>query len=535
MKRAAIYARHSSDLQNAKSCRDQIELCKQWAEPRGFTIVGSYRDEGVSGASVINRPGLADLMQNALSGAFDILICEALDRLSRHQADLHSLRRDLEFHDITIHTVQDGEVSPVQAGIKGMMSELYLSDLGQKTKRGLAAVVQEGRSAGGRSYGYACKTGEKGKLLIDPDEAEIVRRIFANYIDGDSPRQIAKRLNQDGILSPRGGKWNASTINGSKSRQNGILNNRLYIGETVWNRQRFVKNPSSGRRVSRLNPESEWKRAIDPDLRIIDEETWEAAAAIKARRSNEKSHHITKPKHLLSGLIKCGACGSSYTVAGRDRLACSRHRESGDCSNNRSIARHHVEERVLAALQQQLAEPDLIKEYLRAYQEERDRLQGQEQAVSEALRKKIEKLKAQIDRAVNAILKGTASATLTTRLGEMEEEAKRLEQELANLQADTQPFTMHPQSAKTYVRIIDRLKDHLDDLPVGKERDDIFLQIRQLIDCVTIIPKGERKPVDIEVKGLLAALLSLSADPTEMKCRGVLVAGAGFEPATFRL
>ena len=220
---------------------------------QGFTVVDTFQDQAVSGASTVNRFGLACLIQAAQARKFDIVISEALDRLSRDQADLGQIRKELAFHDISIHTVQDGEVGTLHVGIKGLMGELYLADLAQKTRRGLRAVVKEGRQAGGRSYGYNLIPGKTGELTINEQEAAVVELIFTEYTAGSTPRQIAAGLNQDKIPSPRGGKWNASTINGSRSRQNGILQNRLYIGQIVWNRQRFVKNPATGKRVSRVN------------------------------------------------------------------------------------------------------------------------------------------------------------------------------------------------------------------------------------------------------------------------------------------
>ena len=76
----------------------------------------------------------------------------------------------------------------------------------------------------------------------------ILRRIFAEYVDGCSPLAIVERLNREGVRGPRGGAWNASTLNGSRQRENGILSNSLYVGRLTSNRQRFIKDPANGRR-----------------------------------------------------------------------------------------------------------------------------------------------------------------------------------------------------------------------------------------------------------------------------------------------
>lgn len=375
MKRAAIYARFSSDRQNERSCRDQTALCSAWAERNNCTVVDTFQDQAISGASIVNRFGLASLMRAARAHRFDVVIAESLDRLSRDQADLGQLRKELTFLGIGIFTVQDGEVGAIHIGVKGLMGKLYLAELAQKTRRGLRAVVTDGRHAGGRSYGYDLVNGKNGELAINEREAGIVRRIFADYVAGCTPRQIAAALNHEGIPGPRGGKWNASTINGSRSRQNGVLQNRLYIGQVVWNRQRFIKNPATGKRVSRPNPESEWLTSAAPHLRIIDDTTFANAGILKQAKGGQHSSHARKPRHLLSGLIKCGVCGASYTLTGNDRLGCAGFRERGDCSNNRTVTRQHIEDRVLLALQAQLADPDLTGEYVKTYHAERKRLQ----------------------------------------------------------------------------------------------------------------------------------------------------------------
>jgi site-specific DNA recombinase len=90
--------------------------------------------------------------------------------------------------------------------------------------------------------------------VIDPTQAEVVERIFRDYASGTSPRAIAFGLNREGVPGPRGSAWAQSTINGNRQRGTGVLNNELYIGRLVWNRLEYVKDPDTGKRVSRLNP-----------------------------------------------------------------------------------------------------------------------------------------------------------------------------------------------------------------------------------------------------------------------------------------
>ena len=121
----------------------------------------------------------------------------------------------------------------------------------------------------------------RGGRKINPAEAQTVVRIFTQFSHGESPRAIARLLNAEGILGPGGRAWGDTTIRGHHERGTGILRNELYIGRLVWNRLRYVKDPVSGKRRSRLNPPSEWLVEDVPDLRIVDETLWEAVQRLR--------------------------------------------------------------------------------------------------------------------------------------------------------------------------------------------------------------------------------------------------------------
>jgi site-specific DNA recombinase len=116
--------------------------------------------------------------------------------------------------------------------------------------------VKAGRIPGGRCYGYdVVRDGEdRGKRTINQADAAIVRRIYAEYVEGRSPLKIVQALNAEGIPGPRGGHWNVSALLGSAKRRNGLLNNSLYAGRITYNRQSFIKDPATGRRQAKSQP-----------------------------------------------------------------------------------------------------------------------------------------------------------------------------------------------------------------------------------------------------------------------------------------
>lgn len=153
MIRVALYARYSSDNQRAASIDDQFRICRAHAKREKWKVVDTYHDAAISGASMILRPGIQTLLQDARRGHFSIVLAEALDRISRDQADVATLFKHLKFAGVTIVTLSEGEISELHVGLKGTMNALFLKDLAAKTHRGLQGRVEAGKSGGGLCYG----------------------------------------------------------------------------------------------------------------------------------------------------------------------------------------------------------------------------------------------------------------------------------------------------------------------------------------------------------------------------------------------
>ncbi len=275
MTAAAIYARYSTDLQRDASIEDQIRLCKERAKREGWRVINCYTDHAISGASLI-RPGMQMLLQDAQAGKFEVIVSEAIDRLSRDQEDIAHIYKRTRFAGVRIVTLSEGDVNELHIGLKGTMGALFLKDLADKTRRGLRGRVEAGKSGGGNSFGYDVVRRlddeglpVRGERKINAAQAGIVRRIFNDYAAGKAPQAIAKQLNKEAVPGPSGTDWGPSTIHGNPDRGTGILNNELYVGKLVWNRLRYIKDPETGKRVSRPNPESEWITQDVPELRII--------------------------------------------------------------------------------------------------------------------------------------------------------------------------------------------------------------------------------------------------------------------------
>ncbi|RUX25833.1 recombinase family protein [Mesorhizobium sp. M7A.F.Ca.US.011.01.1.1] len=521
MKRAPIYARFSTELQNERSTADQIALCRAYAVRNGLNIVAVYEDKARSGSSVLGRDGLMNLMEAAQRSMFDAIVVEALDRLSRDMADLAGLHKRLSFLGIEIQAVHDGIADAVLIGIRGLVGQMQREDGAKKVRRGMAGVVRDGRHAGGRAYGYRPVLGRPGELEIVEQEAEVVRRIFAAYAAGRTPRDLAGDLNRDGIAPPRGIRWNGSTINGNAQRGVGLLFNELYVGRIVWNKVRMLKNPDTGKRVSRPNPQDQWQTNEVPHLRIIDDEVWRKAQALKAARMNASSHIKRRPAHLLSGLLRCGVCGSGMSVHDRDktgktRIRCSAVRESGSCSNRRIIYLPEIERAVLDGMREQLKAPDLIEAYIRKYNQERRELAAQANSMRTGLEGKRDRTEGELKRTIDLVIRNViAEEDAKQRISELKTQLSLIEAQLCGLDEPPSTVALHPATVRRYIETVDDLSKALaDHATAPDDRGPLTQNFRELVHSVTVHPKPARKGFEIEVKGKLAALIGGAAFPT---------------------
>jgi site-specific DNA recombinase len=437
--RAVIYARFSTDHQDERSIDDQVALCRDYARREQLTAVAVFEDRARSGASMLNRDGLLALMERAKANEFDVVIVEALDRLSRDMEDLAAIHKRLTYRGIEIRAVHEGTVNTVLVGLRGLVGQLYREDTANKVRRGQSGRVRNGLAGGGITYGYTHVVNEPGRRTIVEAEAEIVRRIFDEYVAGRTPRQIAHELNRDGIPPPRGTRWNASTINGSPQRGTGILRNDLYAGRLVWNKVRMIKDPDTGKRVSRPNPQSEWQIGEVPNLAIVSRELFDAAHHRKAKNKGVPFQQQKAPQRLLSGLLRCAACGGGMSLKGADktgrlRIRCSTAHESGSCPDPQSFYLDTVEQRVVSALKAEMQHPKAIAEYVKTYQEERQRLAAKRSRERTSVERRLGEVNREIKRVVDQMAKGIGDeVVLGARTFELGAEKRRLE---AQLQAE---------------------------------------------------------------------------------------------------
>ncbi|KGJ03415.1 Site-specific DNA recombinase [Paracoccus halophilus] len=565
MTRVALYARYSSDNQREASIEDQLRICREQAKREKWKIVGTYKDAGISGASMTLRPNIQALMQDAQAGQFDVVLAEALDRISRDQADVATFYKHLKFAGVPIVTLSEGEISELHVGLKGTMNALFLKDLAAKTHRGIRGRVEDGKSGGGLCFGYnvikqldARGDPIRGEREINETEANIVRRIFREFAAGIGPRTIARTLNEESVPGPNGKLWSDTTIRGHVKRGTGLVNNELYIGRLIWNRLRYIKDPSTGKRVSRMNSESEWIIKDVPELRIVDDELWQAVRERQGEIAQKfvnvtegaRKHHkknklngVRRPRTLLSGLIFCGCCDGPYSLRGPQRYACSNHISKGTCDNSRTIRQQELEYRVLTGLKDRMMAPEIVEEAMRAYAEETNRLNRERRSSGDAWKAELVKIEKQIRGIIEAIKAGMFHESMKAEMDMLEARKTELTALLADARDDTPDIL--PSASAIYAKKVSTLTKALNH---KEERQKAAETLRGLIEKIVLTPGPERGEIYATLHGELSTILvwterqaiGKSAKTTKPAAvaTGMLVsvvAGVGFEPTTFRL
>ena len=525
--RTAAYARYSSDAQREASIRDQLRNIEAHCDRMGWPRPALFQDQAISG-SRNDRPGYQAMMDAARESRFDVLLVDDFSRLSRDHVEAAQTVRAFKFLGIRLIGVSDGLDTSragykLETGFRGLMAELYLDDLAEKTHRGLMGQALDGYSAGGLPYGYDSVSDGKGhKRVINEEQAQWVRWIFDRYIAGYAPRAIVAELNKKGIPSPRGGKWAATAVY-PDAKGVGILCNQLYNGRQVWNKTKWIKDPATGRRKRIQRPTSDWIITDHSELKIIDDATWAAAEArtksirartVKLREAVSKAVSGGRgPKYLFSGLLKCGCCGASYIVSDYYRYGCSTNINRGDaaCSNNLKAKKKTLEQVLLAGIKAEL----LSEAAYKAFEEEARQILKESQPDPCEAKRAISKARQEVENIMSAIRAGIITPNTKKALEEAEARVQSAEESLQEINA-FQPAQILPRAREIHRAMVDQL-DKIEDVNAAREA------IRAIVGEIRLVPENGELWAEMKKDGM--AVLS----------QVTLVAGARFELATFGL
>ena len=510
--KAAIYARYSSDNQRPESITDQITACQALADSREYVVDAAhvYKDEAKSGA-LRDRPGLEALLTAARARQFEAVVVDDLSRLSRDNHFLLTLYAEFRFNGVRIISRADSldsddDHAKLGFQMRGIVNELYLDDLREKTLRGQKGQKSRGFTVGEATFGYrSVPVGEmrvdrRGRprpdgyrMVVHAPEADVVLRIFRAFSAGTSITTLVKQLNLEQVPGRRKlhKPWSASTV----SR---ILKNPKYVGRWIWNRTETRRDPKTGRKRKFSKPETEWHVSQNEDLRIVPQETWERVVARwmevdrawphrqgRVRASGRQRSYVkANPPHLLSGTLICGVCGSGMgQVSGKGSgyygcLGAVR----GACCNKLLVSRKVAEKAILAAFQERLEDANSIRYVLDQVETEVRRLQAH---VPEEIQMKEAALATEERRIANYIDfigEGKGTRGLGEALAAAEQKVSTLRRQLKAYEASAQAiFTAPPvewiaERLRSFRRVLE------------SEPSQSALVLRQVLEPIKLFP-----------------------------------------------
>ena len=344
LKTAAAYIRVSTDRQTELSPESQLAEIQRFAKENGYIIPKEYvfRDDGISGRHADKRPEfqkMIALSKNKPSPFCAILVWK-YSRFSRNQEEAIVYKSMLKKNEIAVVSISEQmDDSPYGSLIERIiewMDEYYSIRLSGEVKRGMTERVERGGAVSVPAFGYNIDNKE---YVINHVTAPIVKKIFADYLNGEAMRRIAQNLNDLKIKTARGSLWENRTIEY-------ILRNPVYIGKIRWNPKRKTR-----------------RNYDDPDIMIVDGRH-EAIISEEIFNKVQELLDINKMKHLshirsavneeymLHGLLKCSNCGATLTMAVKSTsLQCINY-VHGKCKVSHSITIKKANEMVINSIEQ---------------------------------------------------------------------------------------------------------------------------------------------------------------------------------------
>ena len=323
-----------------------------------------------------------------------------------------------------------------------------------------------------------------------------------------------------------------------------MLYNRRYTGEITWNRTRFVKVPGTNRRIARPRPPEEWHTIQEERLRIIPEDLWATVhkrlawlkqTYTQGRPRGLMSRSASSP-YLFSGFLVCSECGGKLVVVTgsgkrrRPRYGCPRNYFRGTCSNDLTERQERLEASLLEGLQKAVLQPEAVDYVLDQFEKE---LGNQLKAVSgqaDSLRNRKVELEGELRRLAAAVAEGGHSTFLLEAIAERDRELRSLTERLVSGQPGSVQSSMENLRKFVHARLVNVRKLLYADVPQARA------ELARHVDSIALRPteaNGKRYYVATGNWNLVGRDLG-SQDEAGLR-QFEMVAGAGFEPATFGL
>lgn len=436
MKKAVIYARFSSTHQREESIDAQLRACREYASKHGLSIVKIYIDRALS-AKTDEREQFMNMIDDCVDGKIqtDAVIVHKSDRFSRNRLDSLYYKKKLGKKRIRfISVVENFDNSPESIMLESMVdgfNEYYSKNLAREVMKGLKENAYKALHTGGSPpLGY--DVNENKEYVVNETEAELVKRIFSDYLYGYSINKIVKKLNEHGFKTKYGNKFSMQAVSD-------ILKNEKYIGTYLFNR---VSKVDFAGAVSKVRNDSDKIIKIEDGMpAIIDKEMFkEVQTMLKEKNFTMKKHEVVE-NYLLSGLVYCGECGEKMIgnrrKTGPDRnyyvtYRCSGRKKFKNC-DNKEINKDKLEEAVMNYMEEYFFTKDnidsIVENVYEKYLERNKKLNNE----YEIYNSRLQQADKEADRLLNIMLKEDATDKMMTRMKELDEEMKLLREVLSEI------------------------------------------------------------------------------------------------------
>ena len=419
MSRVALYCRLSEEDRNKVSADDdsasiqnQKSMLLQYALQQGWEVFHIYSDDDYTGSDR-NRPEFQRLLADAKAHKFDIILCKTQSRFTRElelvEKYIHGLFPlwGIRFVSIVDNADTDNKGNKKSRQINGLVNEWYLEDMSDNIRSVLTNRREKGFHIGAFAlYGYQKDPNQKGHLIIDPEAAAVVRRVFALFAQGYGKTAIARMLNEEGIPNPteykrqKGLRYQAPPgKTGTLWKYTAIahmLTNEIYLGHMVQGRYGSVSYKT---KQNKPRPKEQWIRVEHTHEAIIDQDLWDRVQTLI--RAKAKPFTVGSIG-LFAKKVRCMNCGyimRSKKSHGRHYLQCSNHHVSKDACTGSFISVEKLERIVIQEinrlselylneeeLERNLELPNALPAQKQRLLEQRDRIQAQLEEYQKGLR-----------------------------------------------------------------------------------------------------------------------------------------------------
>ena len=431
---AFILARYSTDRQNPDSIEVQVEKCTQWCHENNIAILGVFADMAVSGMKD-SRPQYSMMMQQLRDELADTVVIYDQSRMFRKMTAWFSFRDELAAMGVQVVSVTQPMIGKdlrdptnfLTEGSMALFNQIWALQTRQKVMEKMRYMARNGQHTGGTPpLGYSVAG---GKLVVCESEAEIVRRIFREYADGMTYREIIAGLNRDGLTTRSGKAFGTNSLHD-------LLKNKKYIGVLVYGK---APRSVSGIRNSHSTADDiiEIENAVPA---IVDPSVWETVQKkMEKNKRAQAGRPATVRNYPLKGKVFCGECGAALIYTGSKNsnaryhyYSCSGKQRNGNC-DLKPIRMEILEHSVADAVRKILGQPESMGRLIEIMRNEKMRLQSGCVEQLQLLLAKRTDIDQQLERATDAILGGLSSKTLLQKINDMEQEKESIESSIIAL------------------------------------------------------------------------------------------------------